>query len=126
MIDDLTDGNWNGGQSGYLEKRAAATVTALELCPENISAWLLACTASEKEPDVAYSNADVYSSDGVEWFDVGHNASHYFSFGVRPDGVFVAKTYGPEYSEECQCWYDSTTVSVVTPENVCYRYWGHM
>ena len=126
MIDDLTNGNWDGGQNEYREKRAAATAAALELCPENIREWLIRCTASEKEPDVAYSSTDAYSPDGVEWFDVGRNASHYFSFGVRPDGVFIAKTCGPEYSEECQCWYDNTTVSVVTTENVGNRYWGHM
>jgi hypothetical protein len=126
MIDDLVNGNYGGLTIGYLQKRAAATVAALELCPENIRDWLILCTAYEKEPDVAYSNADVYNSDGVEWFDVGHNSTHYFSFGIRPDGVFVAKSCGPEYSEECQCWYDSTTISVVTPENVCNRYWGHM
>lgn len=111
--------------SQYSERRAAATAAALELCPENIRNWLIQCTASDSEPDVAHSFTDACGNDGIEWFDVGRNATHYFSFGVRPDGVYIAKTYGPEYSEECQCWYDNTTVSIITAEGACSRYWGH-
>ena len=112
-------------EAEYAAKRTAATAAALELCPKNIQDWLIECTESEDEPGVAWSSQDPYSTDSVEWFEVGHNSSHYFSFGVRSDGVFIARTSGPEYSHDCQCWYDSTTVKVISANDVYNRYWGH-
>jgi len=105
----------------YQKEREAATRAALDLCPLHIRQWLVDCTASEDGK--AYSSKE--EGDEVEWFDVGHNASHYFSFGVRSDGVFIKKTNGDEYNEECQCWYNATTVRVVTVEEICQSYWGH-
>ena len=109
----------------WFEQREAKTTAALNKCPENIRSWLIECTASPENPEKGYSFADSFGNDGIEWFEVGHNATHYFSFGVRPDGEFIAKTYGPEYSEECQCWYDKTTVEIVVADTAPLMYWGH-
>ena len=111
----------------YEDKRRARTAAALELCPANIRKWLIQCTSDDLGDDfesAGYSTRD--GGDDIEWFSVGHNSTHYFSFGVRPDGVFIQKVSGPEYSKECECWYDSTTVRVITAESTCQSYWGHM
>ena len=105
------------------KKCEEATAAALALCPDNIRSWLIACTANEDGK--AYSSS-FHGYGDVQWFEVGRNASHYFSFGVRTDGVFIKKTNGDEYHEECKCWYNRTTLRVVTPEEVCQGYWGHM
>ena len=125
MIDDLeqivTEAS-SGRYDSYKKEREAATAASLALCPDNIKEWLIGCTSDEKGK--AYSSN--IGSDNVEWFEVGHNASHYFSFGVRADGIFIKKTCGPEYHEECECWYDKTTLRIITLEEVPKNYWGHL
>jgi len=122
-IDNELDKDYNSkSQDEWREKREAATAAALLLCPKYIKEWLIDCTAGADGK--AYSYTD--DGDDVEWFSVGQNATHYFSFGIRPDGVFIKKTSGPEYHKECQCWYDRTTVRIVTEEDVPKNYWGHL
>jgi len=126
MIDDLesilTSINTELDEDEWSKKRAEATSAALELCPKHIKEWLIDCTVGV--------GAEPYSSneegDEVEWFYVGHNSTHYFSFGIRPDGVFIKKTSGPEYHKECQCWYDKTTVRIITLDEIPKNYWGHL
>jgi len=125
MIDGLgqIEEEANSGRYAICEKeRKAATAAALELCPDHIKEWLIDCTSDEEGK--AYSS-NIHGYDDVEWFDVGHNASHYFSFGIRKDGVFIKKTNGDEYHEECQCWYNATTLRIITLEEICQGYWGH-
>jgi len=125
MIDDLeqiAEEVNSGRYEIYQKERDAATSAALDLCPTHIREWLIDCTASEGR---AYSS-NTQGYDDVEWFDVGHNASHYFSFGVRKDGVFIKKTIGDEYHEECQCWYNRTTLRIITLEEIPKNYWGHL
>ena len=108
----------------FRKKRREATAAALELCPDYIKEWLILCTSSDN-PEEAYSNKDLYGDEDIEWFEVGHNATHYFSFGVRGDGIFISRASGPEYNEECQCWYDLTTVKIVSADDASNAYWGH-
>jgi len=108
----------------YIAERAAATAAALDLCPPEIRDWLIQCTSGDESGP--HSDKDFQGGDDVEWFDVGHNSTHYFSLGVRGDGVLIQKVSGPEYNEECQCWHDSTTVKIIEPDQVSYSYWGHM
>ena len=121
MIDDLEQlVEWN--REKYIKEREGATEAALNLCPAWVREWLVGCTAGDNgEP---YSHASSYDDD-VEWFPVGHNASHYFSFGVRSDGVFIQKIEGDEYDEDCQCWGFKTTLRIVTLEQIPQGYWGH-
>jgi hypothetical protein len=107
----------------YVADRAAATAAALDLCSQEIRDWLILCTSDKSGP---HSDKDFRGGDDVEWFEVGHNATHYFSLGVRGDGVLIQRSSGPEFNEECQCWYDSTTVRIIEPDQVSCSYWGHM
>jgi hypothetical protein len=107
----------------WLEKQRAATITALNLCNPEIKAWLIACTSDDD--DIPYSSKDAMSGDEVQWFEVGHNATHYFSIGVRADGAFIQRISGPDYDEICECWYDKTTVEIVDEDEVFNYYWGH-
>jgi hypothetical protein len=125
MIDDLdqiVEEVNSGRYDTYEKERAAATAAALALCPDHIKEWLIDCTSDDIGKPHSSSS---FGGDKVEWFDVGFNSSHYFTLGVRPDGVFIKKTNGDEYNEECQCWYNATTVRVVTVEEICQSYWGH-
>lgn len=106
----------------YKAERKAASVAALNLCPDNIKEWLISCSPDSTEP---YSYKDPFSGDMVEWFEVGFNATHYFSLGVRADGILIKKISGPEYDEECQCWHDQTTVRIIEPNQASQSYWGH-
>ena len=134
MIDDLSDGMTRMNAEydikakqladQFAKERRAATNAALEFCPQNIRDWLVRCTSYPDGNEAHSSN--VHGYDNVEWFEVGHNASHYFSFGVRSDGVFIKKTNGDEYHEECQCWYNKTTLNIITSEEIPKNYWGHM
>jgi len=125
MIDDLEqiicEAN-SGRYDIYLKEREAATSAALDLCPLYIRQWLVDCT--ESEDGKPYSSNE--EGDNVEWFDVGHNSTHFFSFGIRKDGVFIKKTYGPEYHKECQCWYNRTTLRIIALEEIPKNYWGHL
>jgi len=123
MIDDLS-GTIMAKQSEYTKARRAATEAALNVCPENIKDWLIRCTSDGNGQPHSYK--DSFSGDEVEWFEVGHNSTHYFSLGVRADGILIKKICGPEYDDVCQCWYDSTTVKIIEPDQVSYSYWGHM
>ena len=126
MIDDLdqiAEEASSGRYDIYEKERTAATAAALDLCPNHIKEWLIDCTSDDDGKP--HSSPSSYGGDEVEWFDVGFNASHYFTLGVRSDGVFIKKTNGDEYNEECQCWYNSTTVRIVTLEEICQSYWGH-
>ncbi len=124
MIDDLLvdDLFVEDRVNNYVKDRRAATAAALDLCPPEIKDWLVRCTSDESGP---YSNKDLRSGDTVEWFEVGHNASHYFSLGVRADGVLIQRISGPEFDDECQCWYDKTTVKIIESDQVPCGYWGH-
>jgi hypothetical protein len=122
MIDDLLDGFGEDRVNNYVEERRIATAAALALCPLEIKDWLIQCTSDESGP---HSNKDIMTGDSVEWFEVGHNASHYFTLGVRGDGVLIQRVSGPEFDDECQCWYDKTTVKIIEPDQVPYGYWGH-
>jgi hypothetical protein len=114
----------NDFETKYLSDRAAATTAALALCAPNIREWLIACT--KDDDGVPYSFKDSFSGDNVEWFDVGHNATHYFSLGVRSDGVLIQRVSGPKYDEDCQCWHDNTDVRIISSEDAGKGYWGHM
>ena len=105
-------------------KRRLATAAALAHCPSDIQEWLIEVTGTSERKEACSYN-DFYGAGDVEWFEVGHNASHYFSLGIRKDGGFIQKISGPEYDEDCQCWYEKTTVSVVTVEDIRSGYWGH-
>jgi hypothetical protein len=109
--------------NNYAEERRIATAAALALCTLEIKDWLIQCTSDDSGP---HSNKDLVTGDSVEWFEVGHNASHYFTLGVRGDGVLIQRVSGPEFDDECQCWYDKTTVKIIEPDQVPYGYWGHM
>jgi len=135
MIDDLSDiisveqledirKEAREKASEYEAERKAATEAALNVCSENIRDWLIRCTSDDNGQPCSYK--DPFSGDEVEWFEVGFNSTHYFSLGVRADGILIKKVCGPEYNDECQCWYDSTTVKIVEPDQVSYSYWGHM
>ena len=119
IVDDLFVEN---RVNNYLEERRLATAAALDLCPIAIKDWLIQCSSDKTGP---CSYKDLRSGDTVEWFEVGHNATHYFSLGVRSDGVLIQRISGPEFDEECQCWYDKTTVKIIESDQVPYGYWGH-
>ena len=128
MIDDLEGipiPNWGPekAQSKWMEEREAATAAALLLCPKHIREWLIDCSAG---PDGKARSENFHGYGGVEWFEVGRNSSHYFSFGVREDGVFIKKTNGDEYHEECKCWYNKTTLRIISLEEIPKNYWGHL
>jgi len=122
MIDDLEElVEWN--RAKYIKEREEATEAALNHCPTWVREWLVNCTAGDNGE--AHSYASSYD-DGIEWFQVGRNSSHYFSLGVRADGVFIKKTEGDDYDEECQCWYSKTTIRIVTLDEISRGYWGHL
>jgi hypothetical protein len=132
MIDDLEEILSNYDPAGFFsddlitkwrEESAASTAAALKLCPQHIKDWLIDCTAGDG--DEARSVQEM-ADDDVEWFEVGHNASHYFSFGIRSDGVFIKKTSGLEYDKDCRCWYARTTVRIITLDEIPKNYWGHL
>jgi len=125
MVDDLEEilSNYDPEKDrSFSRSRSVATAVALELCPQHVKEWLTDCTAGDD--GLAYSSDE--GEDEVEWFGVGHNSTHYFSFGVRSDGAFIKKTSGPEYDKDCRCWYDKTTVRIVTLDEIPKNYWGHL
>ena len=109
--------------SEYIEERRLATEAALNLCPEWIKRWLVGTTSQGGDEALSYSES---MEDDVEWFEVGRNASHYFSLGVRSDGVFIKKVSGDEFHQECQCWYFKTSLKIVSLEEIERGYWGHL